>query len=141
MRQPGQYQIQAAISALHAQASRPEDTDWAQIAALYQVLRRRTDTPVVRLNEAVAVSLAVSPQTGLRLLAALEGEPELAAYAPYHLARADMLRRADQPAAARAAYQAALDLSQNQVERAAILAQIGRLPPAEPDSPAAREDT
>ncbi len=125
MRQPGPYQIQAAISALHAQARRAADTDWAQIAALYQELRRRADTPVIRLNQAVAVSLAGSPAEGLDLLNALAGDLE--GYAPFHLARADSLRRLGQTEAARRAYQAALVVCQNSVERAAILAQAAQL--------------
>ncbi|MBL8055916.1 MAG: sigma-70 family RNA polymerase sigma factor, partial [Anaerolineales bacterium] len=129
LRQAGPYQIQAAVSALHAQAARPEATDWPQIAALYRELRRFADTPVVRLNEAVAISLARSPQAGLEQLEALAAEPELAAYAPYHLARADMLRRAGRPGEARAAYQAALAVCENEAERASILAQAAALPP------------
>jgi RNA polymerase sigma-70 factor (ECF subfamily) len=115
LRQPGPYQIQAAISALHARAARAEETDWRQIVTLYGELRRYTDTPIVRLNQAVAVSLASSPETGLRLLALLADE--LPNYAPFHLARADMLRRSGEIEAATEAYRAALDLTQNQVER------------------------
>ena len=133
LRYPGPYQIQAAISALHAQAARPEATDWPQIAALYGELRRHADTPVVRLNEAVAISLAASPQAGLERLEPLAGEAALTGFAPYHLARADMLRRAGRPGEARAAYRAALDLCQNEVERASILAQAAALPPDDPE--------
>ncbi len=121
MRLPGPYQIQAAIAALHAQADRAEATDWPQIAALYRELRRHVDTPVVRLNEAVAVSLAYGPRKGLAILSGVAPGGDLDGYAPYHLARADMLRRAGQTAAARRAYQTALDLTRNDVERAAIL--------------------
>lgn len=125
LRQPGPYQIQAAISALHARAPTAAETDWAQITALYGELRRYMDTAVIRLNQAVAASIAHSPQTGLRLLDLLASE--LSAYAPFHLARADMFRRAADLKAARDAYRAALDLCQNRVEREFILKQIGKL--------------
>ena len=125
MRQPGPYQIQAAISALHAQASSPEQTDWTQIAALYAALRRQVDSAVIRLNQAVAMSMAFSPEKGLLLLEPLA--EELDAYAPYHLARADMARRTGQPEAAREAYRKALDLTRNQVERDYILGRIAAL--------------
>ena len=132
MRHAGPYQLQAAISALHARASNAVATDWPQIAALYGELRRFEDTPIIRLNQAVAVSMAFGPGPGLRLLKLLEGE--LAAYGPFHLARADMLRRTNQPDLARDAYTAALDLTHNQVEREFILGRIAEL--GEPASPA-----
>ena len=125
MLQPGPYQIQAAIGALHARARTGGDTDWPQIAALYAELRRHVDSPVIQLNQAVAVSMADGPQSGLRLLEPLTDE--LSAFAPYHLARADMLRRTNQLEAARDAYRLALDLTQNQVERDFILTRITAL--------------
>jgi RNA polymerase sigma-70 factor (ECF subfamily) len=125
LRRPGSYQLQAAISALHTRAPRAEDTDWPQIAALYGELRHYADSPVIRLNQAVAVSMAQTPQAGLRLLDPLADE--LNAYAPFHLARADLLRRAGRIEQAREAYRAALDLCQNKVERDFILKQIGSL--------------
>lgn len=125
MRQPGPYQIQAAISALHARAPTAAETDWVEITTLYGELRRYMETAVIRLNQAVAASMAHNPQTGLRLLELLAGE--LSAYAPFHLARADMFRRAGNLSAAREAYRAALDLVQNRVEREFILRQIGKL--------------
>jgi RNA polymerase sigma-70 factor (ECF subfamily) len=121
----GPYQLQAAISALHARAATAEATDWQQIAALYAELRRYIDTPVIQLNQAVAVSMAAGPTQGLRLLEPLAGE--LSAYAPFHLARADMFRRIGQLEAAREAYRVALDLTQNQVEREFILGRIAAL--------------
>ncbi len=125
MRCPGPYQIQAAISALHARAPTPEATDWPQIVGLYGELRRFVNTPIIQLNQAVAASMAVSPQTGLRLLELLTRE--LNAYAPFHLARADMLRRTGQVEQARDAYRVALDLTQNQVERDFIAGRIAAL--------------
>lgn len=125
MRQPGPYQLQGAISALHARAARAGDTDWPQIAALYDELRRFADSPIIRLNQAVAVSLAAGPEDGLRLLEPLRDD--LSAYAPFHLACADMHRRRGDRELARAAYRAALDLCQNKVEREFILKQIAAL--------------
>jgi RNA polymerase sigma-70 factor (ECF subfamily) len=122
MLHPGPYQIQAAIGALHARAQTGGDTDWPQIAALYAELRRYVDSPVIQLNQAVAVSMADGPESGLRLVEALPDE--LSAFAPYHLARADMLRRTNQLEAARDAYRLAFDLTQNQVERDSILTRI-----------------
>jgi RNA polymerase sigma-70 factor (ECF subfamily) len=116
MKQPGPYQIQAAISALHAEAVRAEDTDWRQIAALYGVLYRMQPSPVVVLNRAVAVAMAEGMEHGLLLLDPLADD--LRDYVPYHAARADLLRRAGQTEAARAAYLRALDLTSNTVERA-----------------------
>lgn len=125
MRQPGSYQIQAAISALHASAASAEETDWRQIAGLYEHLRRFTDTAIIRLNQAVSVSMFAGPEQGLALVEPLT--EELAGYAPFHLARADMLQRMGKPDQAHEAYRRALDLSQNQTECAFILEQIKRL--------------
>jgi RNA polymerase sigma-70 factor (ECF subfamily) len=122
MRQVGPYQIQAAISALHAAAPTADATDWPQIAALYGELRRHGDSTIIQLNQAVAVSMADDPDAGLRLLEPLADA--LSTFAPFHLARADMLRRTDQIALAREAYRVALDCTQNTVERDFILEQI-----------------
>lgn len=116
--QPGPYQIQAAIAALHAQAPRPQDTDWEQIVALYRALMRLTSSPVVALNHAVAVAMAEGPRHGLALLETAEMEAALADYHLFHAARADLLRREGQWHAAQAAYRRALDLAQNAAERA-----------------------
>jgi len=122
MRQLGPYQIQAAISALHASAPTAAATDWPQITALYSELRQHGDSAIIQLNHAVAVSMASGPQAGLSLLKSL-AEP-LSAFAPFHLAHADMLRRTDQLALAREAYGTALNYTQNSVEREFILEQI-----------------
>lgn len=114
---PGPYQIQAAISAVHAAAGRFEDTDWPQIAALYAGLVRLAPSAVTRLNHAVAVSYAKGAAAGLGLLDFLEIEGELYSYQPYHAARADLLRRDGQTDKAKAAYARAIDLSDNAVER------------------------
>ena len=113
----GPYVIQAAIAALHARASRPEDTDWRQIAALYQALHRAGPSPIVELNHAVAVSMASGPDAGLRLLDALAGREGIRGYHLLPAARADLLRRAGRKAEAAAAYTEALALVGNDAER------------------------
>jgi predicted RNA polymerase sigma factor len=112
----GPYQVQAAIAALHARAPRPEDTDWPQIAALYEALERMTPTPVVALNHAVAVAMADGPERGLRLVDTLAAD--LDGYHLFHSARADLLRRLDRPDEAAVAYRQALELATNPTERA-----------------------
>jgi RNA polymerase sigma-70 factor (ECF subfamily) len=128
MRRIGPYQIQAAISALHARAPTAAATDWPQIAALYGELRRHGDSAIIQLNHAVAVSMAAGPQAGLLLLEPLADA--LSAFAPFHLARADMFQRTDQIELARVAYRDALDLTLNTVERDFILERIAALAPA-----------
>lgn len=123
----GPYQIQAAISAQHARASSAEHTDWESIVALYDQLRRFDNSSIVQLNQAVAVSLAREPAEGLNRLEPLFDE--LKTYPPFHLACADMFRRAGYLEQSRNAYRAALDLSQNEVERAAILAALETISP------------
>jgi RNA polymerase sigma-70 factor (ECF subfamily) len=125
MKQPGPYQIQAAISALHAQAARAEDTDWRQIVALYGVLYRMQPSPVVALNQAAAVAMADGTEHGLQRLAHLEDA--LRDYMPYHAARADLLRRAGRGEEARVAYERALALTQNTVERAYFMRRLREL--------------
>jgi RNA polymerase sigma-70 factor (ECF subfamily) len=119
---PGPYQVQAAISALHADASTAEETDWRQIAALYATLARLVPSMVVEVNRAVAVAMAFGPQAGLDLLLQLESQPvgerPINGYYPYHAARADLLRRLNQREAAGDAYKKAIDLCGNNAERA-----------------------
>jgi RNA polymerase sigma-70 factor (ECF subfamily) len=117
LRRRGPYQIQAAIAALHAQAARAEETDWRQIALLYQSLARLTPSPIVELNRAVAVAMADGPEEGLRLLAMLRLEKSLASYHLFYAARADLFRRAGQMDGAAADYVQALHLCQNGAER------------------------
>jgi len=112
---PGPYQVQAAISALHAEAVTPDETDWSQIAALYSTLAVMTPSPVVKVNRAVAVAMAQGPTAGLALLYRIE---DMGEYYPYHAACADLLRRTNQRKAAANAYQRALDLCNNTTERA-----------------------
>jgi RNA polymerase sigma-70 factor, ECF subfamily len=113
----GPYQLQAAIAALHAEAESPADTDWAQIAALYDELARIAPTPVVLLNGAVAVGMSEGPRRGLALIDSLGASGALDRYHLFHAARADMLRRLGSPSAAADAYRQALALTANGIER------------------------
>ena len=113
----GPYVVQAAIAALHAQAPRAEETDWAQIAALYRRLVQLNDSPVIELNRAVALAMADGPHAGLRILDQLGRGGELERYLYFHAARADLLRRAQRHAAAADAYRRALELVGNEPER------------------------
>ncbi len=112
---PGPYQVQAAISALHAEAATPDETDWPQIAALYGTLAVMMPSPAVEVNRAVAVAMAQSPTAGLALLRQIKGVED---YYPYHVARADLLWRANERDAAADAYEQALTLCGNSAERA-----------------------
>jgi RNA polymerase sigma factor (sigma-70 family) len=103
----GPYQLQAAIAAIHDRAPSAEATDWPQIVALYEQLRRITDSPVVALNHAVAVAMARGPQAGLDLLAALENDQRITAGHRLHAVRAHLLEMTGDRAAARDAYLAA----------------------------------
>src|SRR5438067_6319461 len=130
MRRRGPYQIQAAISALHAQAKRPADTDWAQIAALYGGLMRMTPSPVIELNRIVAVAMADGPLRGLALLDRPALRHALRDYHLFHATRADLLRRAGRLDEASQAYSQALRLCHNERERAFLqrrLAEVSTL--------------
>ena len=113
---PGPYQVQAAISALHAGAPSAEMTDWKQIAELYGVLVRMTPSAVIEVNWAVAVAMAYGANIGLYMLLRLG--TQMGDYYPYHAARADLLRRSGQHEAAADAYDAAIRLCSNSAERA-----------------------
>lgn len=113
---PGPYQVQAAISALHAAAPTAEATDWRQIAALYDSLAAMTPSVVVEVNRAVAVAMAWGPPVGLQMLLRLASQAD--GFYPYHAARADLLRRTNQREAAADAYERALTLCGNSAERA-----------------------
>ena len=117
MRSPGPYQTQAAINVLHAQARRPEETDWAQIVALYDVLYEMVPSPVVELNRAVAVAMAEGINQGMILLDRIEDTGELNEYYLFHAARADLLRRTGRFDEAQSAYTLALEFCQNSIER------------------------
>ncbi|WP_369166800.1 RNA polymerase sigma factor [Streptomyces sp. R28] len=114
---PGPYQIQAAIAACHMTAPTAEDTDWADITALYGELARLVPSAVVRLNRAVAVGMAESTDAGLALVTELEEEGELAGYHLLPATRADLLRRSGRTQEAAEAYRRALELVENDAER------------------------
>ncbi len=106
----GAYTLQAAIAAVHAEASSPVSTDWRQITLLYNQLIRIQPSPVVELNRAVAIAMCDGPEQGLRLIDALLARGELAGYHLAHAARADLCRRLGRPAEARDSYEKALAL-------------------------------
>jgi len=111
------YTSQAAVAAIHARAPRPEDTDWAQIAALYARLRTSHDAPVIALNHAVSVAMSEGPAAGLRMLDEQAQEGTLASYHLFFSARAALLLRLGRRAEAAAAYREALRLVRNPAER------------------------
>jgi RNA polymerase sigma-70 factor, ECF subfamily len=113
----GNYQIQGAIAAVHAEAKTAEDTDWAQIVALYGELMRINSSPVVALNHAAAVAMNDGFEKGLALMDEANAARKLDKYYLYHAARADLLRRLNRPLEAQSAYTRALSLATNQVER------------------------
>jgi RNA polymerase sigma-70 factor (ECF subfamily) len=113
----GPYALQAAIAAVHAEAATANETDWPQIARLYDVLQRVEPTPIVALNRAVAIAMERGAEHGLALIDDILAGGELATYALAHAARADLLRRLDRGADARAAYTRALELTSQEPER------------------------
>ncbi len=123
-RRPGTYQVQAAIAALHAQAPTAADTDWPQIAALYEALLAIAPSPVVALNHAVAVAETGRIEDALALIDAIEG---LDRYHLLHSARADLLRRLGRRSEALDAYRTALELAANPAERAFLRRRIQSL--------------
>jgi RNA polymerase sigma-70 factor (ECF subfamily) len=113
----GPYALQAAIAACHARAFRAADTDWEQIAALYAVLARRSPSPVVELNRAVAVAMAYGPQAGLDLVDELTAEPSLRSYHLLPSVRGDLLLKLGRAAEASTEFERAAALTQNASER------------------------
>ena len=114
---PGQYQLQAAIAAVHAEAVTAEATDWKQIAELYRLLAEASPSPVVELNRAAAVAMAEGADCGLALIDQPEVAGALDGYSWLHAARADLLRRLGRGAEAAQAYSRALELTTNGAER------------------------
>lgn len=122
---PGPYQVQAAISALHAEAPDAQSTDWRQIAELYRTLTRMTPSPVVEVNRAVAVAMVDGPLQGLRILETV-GE-RAKGYYPFHVARADLLRRSGRFEEAISSYELAIALCDNPAERSHLQRELDRL--------------
>jgi RNA polymerase sigma-70 factor, ECF subfamily len=131
-RRVGQYTIQAAISAVHAEAPTAAQTDWAQIVALYEVLARVEPSPVIELNRAVAIAMRDGPAAALPLVDALLADGRLAGYHFAHAARADFCRRLGRTDEARAAYEAALRLARIEPERRFLQRRLAELPAGGP---------
>lgn len=123
----GSYTIQAAIAAVHAGAADSEDTDWARIVALYDVLARIQPSPVVELNRAVAVAMRDGPQAGLELIDGIFSRGELDGYHLAHAARADLCRRLGKSSDAKASYEKALSLARQEPERRFLKRRIREL--------------
>lgn len=123
----GPYTLQAAIAAVHSEATTAELTDWPQIVGLYDRLFLLQSTPVVALNRAVAMAVRDGPEAGLVRLDELADQPVLQTYHLYHAARADLYRRCQRPAEARNAYQRALELVRQEPERRFLMRRLQRL--------------
>lgn len=123
----GAYTVQAAISAVHADAIRAVDTDWARIVSLYDVLLQASPSPVVELNRAVAVAMRDGPQAGLELIDRLLEGGVLSDYHLAHAARADLFRRLGNQPAAREAYRQALALARQEPERRFLAGRLAEL--------------
>jgi RNA polymerase sigma-70 factor (ECF subfamily) len=121
---PGPYQLQAAIAAVHSQAASSADTEWLQIVALYTELAARTPSPVILLNMAVAVAMADGPETGLKLIDSIDG---LDRFHLMHSARADLLRRLGRTEEAAAAYERALSLATEESDRRFLKSRLSQL--------------
>ena len=127
-RRIGPYMLQAAIAAVHAEAADAAATDWAQIVGLYDVLARIDASPVLELNRAVAVAMRDGPEVGLALVDAILARNELADYHLVHAVRADLCRRLDRVAEARASYRMALALARQEPERRFLEHRLRELP-------------
>ena len=126
-RPPTRYAVEAAIAAVHAQAPSWAETDWTEIVGLYDVLRELWPSPVVELNRAVAIGMRDGPAAGLDALAPLLAEPALATYGYLSAARADFLRRLGRLIEAAEAYEEALTLTDNEVERAFLAGRLSEV--------------
>ena len=123
----GPYQLQAAIAAVHDEAQRPEDTDWAQILALYELLKRMSDNPMVMLNHAVAAAMVHGPAKGLELLAALDSDPRVSHHHRLEAVRAHLLEMAGECPSAIEHYRIAAARATSLPERNYLIAQAARL--------------
>jgi RNA polymerase sigma factor (sigma-70 family) len=123
----GTYQLQAAIAAVHDEAARADDTDWPQILALYDLLKRMSDNPMVVLNHAVAAAMVQGPAKGLELLEPLDADPRLAGHHRLDAVRAHLLEMAGNPEAAITNYRIAAGRTTSTPERNYLLAQAARL--------------
>jgi RNA polymerase sigma-70 factor, ECF subfamily len=126
--QIGPYTVQAAIAAVHANAANAAATDWTQIVALYDLLARAEPSPVVELNRAVAVAMRDGPSEGVALIDAILERGDLSGYHLAHAARADLCRRLGRIAEARASYERALSLTEQEPERRFLKRRLAELP-------------
>jgi len=124
----GPYTLQAAIAAVHAEAPNAAATDWVQIVALYNLLARADPSPVVELNRAVAVAMRDGPLAGLALIDVILARGDLGKYHLAHAARADLCRRLGRTAEARASYERALALAEQEPERRFLSRRLAELP-------------
>jgi predicted RNA polymerase sigma factor len=123
----GAYQLQAAIAAVHAEAARAEDTDWAQIVVLYSMLDDVAPSPAVTVNRAVAVGMADGPEAGLQALQPLSDDPALDRYHRLHAVRAHLLERAGDLAGAGREYARAAELTASRPEQRYLALRLARL--------------
>lgn len=123
----GPYQLQAAVAALHDEAQRSEDTDWPQILALYGLLLRMSDNPMVALNHAIAAAMVHGAERGLSLLEPLDGDPRLSSHHRLAAVRAHLYEKAGDPAAAIHHYRLAADRTASLPERNYLLMKAARL--------------
>jgi len=123
----GSYQLQAAIAAVHDEAARAQDTDWPQVLALYGLLRRISDNPMVALNHAIAAAMVHGPSTGLKLLEALDADSRLAGHYRLDTVRAHLFEMAGDQQRAIAYYQAAARRSTSIPERDYLTTQVARI--------------
>jgi predicted RNA polymerase sigma factor len=137
----GAYQLQAAIAAVHDEAVRAEETDWPQILALYGLLKRMSDNPMVTLNHAIAAAMVHGPPAGLMLLKALDADGRMAGHYRLDAVRAHLLEMAGDHEAAVAHYRAAADGTTSMPERHYLTSQAARLSAGKQDSLPPRVDT
>jgi RNA polymerase sigma factor (sigma-70 family) len=123
----GNYQLQAAVAAVHDEAARAEDTDWPQILALYDLLKRMSDNPMVTLNHAIAAAMVHGPSKGLELLKVLDSDPRIAGHYRLDAVRAHLLEMAGDTQAAIAHYQLAANRTTSTPERNYLITQAARL--------------
>jgi predicted RNA polymerase sigma factor len=123
----GSYQLQAAIAAVHDESPSAADTDWAQIHALYTVLERMSDNPMVRLNHAIAAAMVEGPEAGLELLQALDSDPRIAGHYRLDAVRAHLFQMAGDDQRAIAHYRAAAERTTSIPERDYLTTKAARL--------------
>lgn len=126
--EPGIYTFQAAIAGVHARAKKASNTDWSRIVEMYDALLQLEPSPVIELNRAAAVAMRDGPEAGLTLIEGILNRGDLSDYRFAHSARADMYRRLGRHAEARAAYETALALTNQESERRFLLSRIAQTP-------------